>query len=208
MSDLDIDSKRSLLALTELHPDFDVVGQWAGQGPTIQSSINSVFDTVAARPSDWVKGFEVRTARAEAFTAIYTVDNELFDLATENNFDFDSLEKAALLILDSKNINKWENQAEVGKLEKSWRATKSFFNESDYTNAIEKTAESKESVKKIVEAGLVQLMPRGIDYDLLFTGITLIIVLIVILYVIRNREKFKRFLSKEKAEEVEAYELR
>ena len=79
----------------------------------------------------------------------------------------------------------------------------------NYTESARFAEKAKTNAVSVIKQGFYEPVeePAGPDYEMLITGIVIIILSIAVLYVVRNRKKLSKFVSGEQGEEEYEYEF-
>ncbi len=190
VSDLDPDTKASLLKLTEPPSEFNFIGQWAISGSGMRTVIENIYATTGARIDSLLDEFEGRIKLDLANAAIYREDEELKNL--DNSFT--SLKAAAAAMLNSDIRNLWAKQDALKELESNLSDAEKYYKRADYALAIEYADKAKKNAKAVYNGGKAEVtIPPIFSQEFIFWGVVILIALLVIVYVVQNRENLFGF---------------
>jgi len=197
--DLSIETKQQLNKTANLPDEFQKIEKWwtSAQQMQLAKTMNSIYQNAAASSSTFASHIQNRLKRQETFIVLYEED---LDLKKKTNGDYVSLRQA----FDSMNSEElkdyWLEQEGLGEFFQQWNIAESKFNKGDYDRSLEAANQAKKAAVAVHSAGLISIKP-GPDYGTLITGIALIIILLVILYVVRNRGRLAGFVGGAEEEE-------
>ncbi|MAG22377.1 MAG: hypothetical protein CL943_03700 [Candidatus Diapherotrites archaeon] len=197
-TDLSIDSKRSLNALASVPPKMIEVSGRITNTFNIREKTDEVYLSVLNQSDNFVQNLELREKRSLAWMAIYGFDEEVVEATRIQGIN--SVKEIIDLVLSEDYLYQWEDQETLGLLQEKWSKTMAYYDTGSFESARSFAGESKDYVLEVFEAGLVE-PEQPINTDLLLTGVVLLIVLIIILYVLRNRDKFAALVKMDDGEE-------
>jgi len=190
VSGLDPDTKSSLLKLSEPPSEFNYIGQWAISGSGMRTVIDAIYAATSSRIDSLLDEFDGRVKLDLANAAIYREDEELKGL--DNSFT--SLKAAAAAMLNSDIRNLWAKQDALKELESNLSNAEKYYKRADYDLAAEYAGKAKKNVKTVYNGGKAEVTASPIfSQDFLFWGVVVLIALLVIAYVVQNREKLFGF---------------
>lgn len=204
--DLSIESKRSLQNVLDPPNDFSKVGEWAYYSSDFKNSVEGVYENSLSTANDEVTAFEERLEKAAAFEVLY-IENQAIKNEFEENF---SINQAVEFILADPNISKWNAQSLISGMQSDWDTAERFFSRNDFDKAENYAKRAKNKAIEIHKQGMREEGTSegpSINTDLLFGGGLAIIILLIVLVLIRNREKFSSFLGKEVEEGEESVDV-
>lgn len=200
LSDIDFDSKSSLLNVVEPPPEFEQISKQALDSRYLELIIDEIYLTQVSRTDDLLEVFESKVRMNSAYKKIYTQDEELLQLSS----DFISLADSVAIILNNENKPYWVAQDKVQKIEVDWRALENAYNRADYELAEQHASRVKSNLKSIYRAGFVEVEPEPLlSQDLIYTLVFILIALLIIIYAARNRENLMKKFAPEQEEEEE-----
>lgn len=204
--DLDLSTKQSLTATLKFPQDLSIIGNWASYTPQLKSGISSVSGESITEADTLSKNLELRLKMEVAYAEIYSEDPKLKKGIGD---DYPNLEKTANLVLSKDYFEKWKNQELAKKFKTSWEKVTIYNNKMQYDEAIKSAKEAKQTAISIVAEGYVVIDPTPKpNYTLLIEGLAALLILVAILYAVRNRKKFSGFFNKEEGEDVQVYNFR
>jgi len=197
--DLSIETKQQLNKTANLPDEFQKIEKWwtSAQQMQLAKSMDNIYQNAAADSSDYAEHIQNRLMRQETFIALYEEDA---DLKKKTNGDYATLRQAFDSMSSEELIDHWAERDKLNEFFQQWNLAESKFNKGDYDRALEAANLAKKAAVSVHKEGLVRIEP-GPDYGTAITGIALIIILMVILYVIRNRGRLAGFVSGEEKEE-------
>jgi len=201
-SDLDIQSKQSLMNYSKLPADFQqiVIYSWFSNAETISNSVKQLLENAANDSITKTSNFLLRIKRNNVMNEIFSLDPKLEALGEQYN----TLSKAANIILNAQNRDEWEDQASLALFEEQWNKTNYFFQKEDYDTAMTFAEKAKNNAIKIINAGLKEEeKAEPINQSLLINIAIALTALLIVIIVYRNRGKI--FGKKEK-EKIDVYE--
>ncbi len=197
--DLSIETKQQLNKTANLPDEFQKIEKWwtSTQQMQLAKTMDNIYQNAAASSSTYASHVQNRLKRQETFIELYE-ENDYLKEKTGNTYStlrqaFDSMNSEELR-------DYWVEQDKLSEFIQQWGIAESKFNKGDYDRSLEAANLAKKAAVSVHSAGLVQIEP-GPDYGTLITGIALIIILLVILYVIRNRGRLAGFFGGEEQEE-------
>jgi len=152
------------------------------------------------------KNLDLRLKMEIAYSEIYADDAKLKKDIGE---DYSTLSKSANLILSKDYYDKWKNQELAKKFKASWDKVNIYYGKMQYDDAIKSAKEAKQQAISIVAEGYLVIEPKPQpNYTLLIEGLAALLVLVAILYAVRNRKKFSGFLNKDEEDDVQVYNFK
>ncbi|PIU21825.1 MAG: hypothetical protein COT15_00325 [Candidatus Diapherotrites archaeon CG08_land_8_20_14_0_20_34_12] len=204
--DLDLSTKQSLTATLKFPQDLSIIGNWASYTPQLKSGISSLLSESIKEADNVSKNLDLRLKMEIAYSEIYADDAKLKKDIGE---DYSTLSKSANLILSKDYYDKWKNQELAKKFKASWDKVNIYYGKMQYDDAIKSAKEAKQQAISIVAEGYLVIEPKPQpNYTLLIEGLAALLVLVAILYAVRNRKKFSGFLNKDEEDDVQVYNFK
>jgi len=195
---LSVDSKRSLNSLATVPQRMLEVSSRITSLLNLQETMDEAYATALSQADNFVSDLGVREKRSSAWIAIYGFDSEIVEQTQTQGID--SLNSLVGLILGDGYIYKWNEQALVLKLQENWSKATAYYENGSFDSAESFAEKSKGNALDVFNAGLSQ--PKtSINTDLLVTAAVLLIAVLIILYVLRNRDRLSSLVSHEEEEE-------
>ncbi len=199
-TDLSVETKRSLSALASEPQSMNGASSRITMAVNMEEKLGEIFTTAANQASNFSDALEIREKRSDAWRQIFGFDVEIVE--TTNMQGVDTLNSLVVnIVLVESNIYYWEEQTELQELQENWSKTIAYYENGSFDSAERFAEKSKENALKIFTAGFREEEP-GINTDLLITGAVLLIIAVIIVYVLRNRDKFESLVSAQEEEEV------
>ncbi len=207
-TDLSIESKRSLNALANVQQKMMEVSSRLNNAVNLQEKTDEAFTNVLNQNSELLQGLEVREKRSIAWLEIYGFDEEILEETSKKNLNnVDSLSELVEIVLSEQYLYQWKEQKEVLLLQESWSKAIAYYENGSFDSAESFAKASKKHAVKILKADLAEQEPM-VNTDLLVTGAVLLIIAIIIIYALKNRDKLSSLVSapEQEEEEVSLYE--
>jgi hypothetical protein len=198
--DLSIETKQLLGQTAELPGKFSDIEQWyqSAENMSLKKTMNTIFLNASSSSAEFAKEVTTMFQRDAAFRALYSEDLD-FKKKTDGNFA--SL-KEAFDKMNGEQIKEfWVDQEKLGQFSAEWDAAEDKFSRKDYERALENAKNAKKSALAVYSAGLLEPEPEGINYELLISVAVIIIFVLILLYMIKNRGKLVSFVSGSSEEE-------
>ena len=199
-TNLPIETKKSLGALANPPSrEINYLSSLANSSTTLEEQLLQAFDDALSRSQTLVENLETRIRRNTAYLILYGQDTEIID-----NTNQSTLYSLVNMILSDDYSSYWKNQEEKVFLSDNWQKAEAYFENGSFETAITFAEKSKDNALAVYSEGLEEPEPM-LDTDFLITMAVLIIILLIILYIIKNREKLTSLVSDN--EEVERFEF-
>ncbi|MFH1234962.1 MAG: hypothetical protein V1493_05115 [Candidatus Diapherotrites archaeon] len=192
--DLSMEAKQQLNQAAELPEEFSRIEQWyqSAENMSLEKTMNTIFLNASGSSAEFAKEVTAMLQRDVAFKALYSEDPD-FKKKTDGNFA--SL-KEAFDKMNGEQIKEfWADQEKLSQFSAEWAAAEDKFQRRDYERALENAKNAKKSALAVYSAGLLEPEPEGINYELLISVAVIIIFVLIILYMIKNRGKLVSFVS-------------
>jgi hypothetical protein len=197
-TELGVESKRSLNALASVPLKMIEASSRITNALNLQEKTDEAYSTAMNQSDDFVQNLAVREKRSTAWLAIYGFDNDIIEAVKLQGVN--SLQSLVELILDESYLYQWREQNTVSMLQESWSKTTAYFDNGSFDSAKQFAEKSKKQALKIFKGGFAE-PEKPINTDLLISGVVLLIVVLFILYAVRNREKLSSLIIQPESEE-------
>ena len=201
--ELDSQDKSFLIDKADPGEEFNKIGGYSITALQLEASIEAVYTNIQKNIDSYLEEFEQRLKMNEAYALIYE-DNE--SLTNKTDGAFSDLQGAADYILDEERSLQWKDRDALSTFSSYWEKTEEYFNKRDYENAIEYGAKAIKEAADVYNNGFYSDDSEPIfTEELIFNLIVLLVIAIIILYSINNKEKILAFLTggKNKEEDLE-----
>jgi hypothetical protein len=195
-TDLTIDTKTSLQNL--LAPDnqpvrLQTITTTARNGEFFIEELQKIFDTATAQRENLLANLKTRVEKNNAFSVLFGTDAELIE---RTNGAYTNVEEAVEDIFSEDKQPFWKEQNEVIELRENWKKAESFYRNGDYTLAEQHGDRSQRSIIRIFKTGFAEIeQETGPNTTLLVNGIIILVILLIVVYVARNRGKLLGIVS-------------
>lgn len=198
--DLDRETKQQLNKTADLPEEFTEIEKWynSAQNMQLKKTMENIYFNSSSASSNYAKKIGTRLKRNYTFNVLYGEDP---DLKKKTDNKYSSLKEAFDVMQGEELRDLWVEQEKLSEFFQEWKRAEAKFNLGDYDRALEAAGKAKKNAIAVYSAGLIEIDGKQIDYSTLITGVVLIIILITILYIIRNRGKLKSFISGSEEEE-------
>ncbi|MCX6801877.1 MAG: hypothetical protein NT067_02070, partial [Candidatus Diapherotrites archaeon] len=164
----------------------------------LEKTMSTIFMNASNSSADFAKQVATRLSRDLAFRALYSEDAD-FKKKTDGNFA--SL-KDAFGKMNGEQVKEfWADQEKLAQFSTEWASAEDKFSHRDYERALEYAKSAKKSALAVYSAGLSEPEQEGINYELLISVAVIIIFVLILLYLIKNRGKLVSFVSGSEQEE-------
>ncbi len=199
---LDRETKKQLNETADLPEEAMEIDKWYTSATNMQFKEN--LETIAIDSSDkstrYSELISLRLKRDLCYRFIYEENKEL-ERRTDKKFT--TLKEAYDAITDEKNRDKWKNQMELAELESNWKKMMMELKKEDYDSALDHAKKALHNVIRVYEDGFYQSEDSTrINYQLLIQATVAIIIILGIIYALRNRKKLISLVSGEEYEEI------
>ncbi len=190
---LDIDTKRSLSNLLSSPQRLQGFSSMISNAALFEEKLQEIFDNALARRDTLTANLGTRIEKNKAFQALYGTSQGLIE---KTNGDYSTLEEAVNSIFAGEFEPLWKEQNELAKLKEGWKKAQAYYNAGNYGLAVQLSASAKNSAIKIYRAGFKEPEKQtGINTGLLINGIIVLVVLLILLFALRNRKKLYSLVS-------------
>jgi hypothetical protein len=189
-----METKQQLNKAAELPEEFARIEQWyqSAENMSLEKTMKTIFLNASSSSAEFAKEVAAMLQRDVAFRALYSEDLD-FKKKTDGNFA--SL-KEAFDKMNGEQIKEfWADQEKLSQFSTEWAAAEDKFSRRDYERALENAKNAKKSALAVYSAGLLEPGPDGINYELLISVAVIIIFVLIILYLVKNRGKLVSFVS-------------
>jgi hypothetical protein len=200
-TDLSVESKRSLNTLANVPQKMMEVSSRLNNAVNLQEKTDEALTNVLNQNSELVQDLDLRENRSSAWLKIYGFDEEILEETSKKNLNnVDSLSTLIEIVLNEQYLYQWKEQKEVLLLQESWSKARAYYENGSFDSAESFANESKKHAVKIFKADLAEQEPV-VNTDLLVTGAVLLIIAIIIIYILKNRDKLSSLVSAPEQEE-------
>ncbi len=199
----ELSSQDKSFLIDKARPDeeFNKIGGYVITALQLESSIEAVYTNTQKNIDSYLDEFDQRLKMNEAYSLIYE-DNE--SLANKTNNAFSDLEEAANYILDEERSSLWKDLDSLSRFSSYWEKTEDYFNKRDYENALEYGNKAIKEAATVYNNGFYSDDTEPIfTEELIFNLIVLLVIAIIILYSVNNKEEILAFLKGDKNKEDE-----
>jgi len=195
---LAIETKQSLGALANApQREIAFVSGLSNSSANLKDSLLGSFDTALSRSQTLADDLETRIKRNNSYAVLYGQDNDIIEKTSAS-----SLEGLVGLVLSDEYQPYWKNQEELAGMRDSWQKAEAYFKNGNFETAVSFAAKTKKSALKVHEDGFTE-PDTMLDTDFLITMAVLIIILLIILYAVKNRKKLFSLVSEPEEEPLE-----
>ena len=194
LTDLPLETKQGLNSLANVPTSLQQFGSKTILAVDLEEKLKAIFNGAAANVDSLVLDLSTRVRRNNAMQALYGTDNELLEKTGQA-----SLEQLMTLLLNEDYFFIWNNQGDLANAKEDWDKAKGFYEAGSFEQSENNAASSKNYALKVYSAGTKE-PEQPFDTDLLFTGVVLLIIAVIIIYALKNREKISGLVSGEKEE--------
>ena len=192
---LPLETRQGLNSLANVPNSFQELGSIASLSVRLNEKINAIFNGAAANVDSLVLDLSTRERRNNAMQALYGADDEILEKTGQT-----SLEQLIALLLNEDYFFMWNNQEDLANAKEDWDRAKGFYEAGSFEHAENNAESSKEFALDVYAAGTKE-PEQPFDTDFLFTGVVLLIIVIIIIYALKNRDKISGLVSGEKKED-------
>ena len=191
--DFDVQTKQSLNSLIASPDRLRRIPTFNTNATLLQSRIETIYSDGLSKAPQFASGFESRIERNTAYKAMYVFNSSLFE-KTDGTLTILIDAYESLLADDQTYL--WKDQESVQSLRENWKLAEQYFADKKYSLAVESAGYAEKNAIDIYKLGIQEPEETGINVDLLINGAVLIIVLIIIIYALRNRGRLASVVSK------------
>ncbi len=194
LTDLPIETKQSLNNAATVPAELQQFRLKADNATALNERFEQIFLNAQTSLDNMLEGLTARENRNNAFQNLYGPDDELLQKTGQQ-----SLEQLVQFILLDEYVFRWKAQGGVGDMRTNWSKAETFYNNGSFAEAEEYAEKAKRDALRVYEAGLEE--GNGLNTDLLFTGIVLLIAALIALVAVKNRKKLLSLVSSKVEEE-------
>ncbi|MFH1544886.1 MAG: hypothetical protein ABIE23_02225, partial [archaeon] len=196
-SDLEPGEKQQLGILANPPGDLAKVSSLKSQGDSLGQRINEAYSKAESNKKTWVDNVGVMVKRDEAYNVLYGVDEDLYKKTGQT---YNKISDAVSEILSDALRPFWKEQERVNDLRSTWKKAENDFNQKNYKSVESYASRLKNDITIIVEGGFAEEeQPLN---EMAFTIAIGLIVLLVVIVIIKNREKIFSIAKGEEEEKV------
>ena len=199
VADLPFETKQGLNSLANIPNSFQQFSSKSDNAVYLEEKVAEVFDNAFAKVDGIASDLGTREMRNTAFQALFGRDDEILEETGEG-----SLGNLFDILLSEDYIFLWAEQGELAEAREDWEKAKAFYESGSFDQAEDYAIRAKKPALRVFAGGLAEEIPV-FDPTLLFGGAILLIVLLIVLYLIKNRDKIADLVSS-KEEEVQLHE--
>ncbi|MFA5746371.1 MAG: hypothetical protein WCX82_03350 [archaeon] len=188
----------------------NIIYSYTAAPTTLSSDIGTITDSISSTSvfyNSIISDFEKTgpTSKVEILKQILKSRQDYYNAkALLYNFDADlksTLDESINYILGEEQINLWNDSKTVSDLSQNYSQLKEQYNKGRYLESITKIKLAKNQVKKIKEAGTIQLEDQDISNYLIYGIIALIAILGIIIFI--KKSKIKKKKTKTNSKEID-----
>lgn len=201
--ELDRDTKKQLNETADLPDEAKEIDKWYTSATNMQfkENLESIYLDSSDKSTSYAEQVTLRLKRDECYRFIYEENTEL---EKKTNNELMSLDGAYRLIVDESNYDRWKERTALKELKTSWAKMLSNLEKEDYDGALENAKIAMNKAIEVYNGGFFnEDGGTEIDYNLIFQATIVIIVILMVIYAIRNRKKLVSLVSGEENEEIE-----
>lgn len=201
--ELDRDTKKQLNETADLPDEAKEIDKWHISATNMQfkENLESIYLDSSDKSTSYAEQVTLRLKRDACYRFIYEENTEL---EKKTNNELMSLDGAYKLIMDESNYDRWKERIALKELKTSWAKMLSNLKKEDYDSALENAKIALSKVIDVYNGGFFdENSGAEIDYALIFQAAVAIIVILMVIYAIRNRKKLVSLVSGEENEEIE-----
>ncbi|MDO8625478.1 MAG: hypothetical protein Q7R47_05325 [Candidatus Diapherotrites archaeon] len=190
-STLPADKKNNYIKLVDAPPALYTIGStsignWVILANESQTQVQGLY--TQAKSKDFLdtsnEGFSERNNQNKTYAALFGLDD---DFKTKTRYA--SLDTAIKDITAEDKKNTWKNQEQLQLAADNWQKAIDAYNNRQYDIATALAAKSKNNVQRVIADGLIDQTPPNPAYQNLITIAIGVVVLIILLYFLKNRGK-------------------
>ena len=195
LTNLPIETKQGLNNLANVPNSMQQFGSKVTLTIDLEESLIEIFDNASANVDTLDSGLLTREKRNKAYQKLFGRDSEILEETGQN-----SLSQLMDVLLSDDYYFSWKNQNDLQRAKEDWEKANAFYNSGSFTQAEQFAAKAKNPAISTYALGLEEEKP-AFDSDLLFGGVVLLIVAVIIIYALKNKEKLLELVSGTKEEE-------
>ena len=201
LTEIPLSTRKFITSVSAVPLRFSRINVLAINAAQREEKINEIYNTAVSKTEVYQGNLETRTKKNSVYNSVYAVDT---DLSEETGFT--SLSQGVETILHEDNRYLYAEDVKVIELETRWNTLNSYLRTKKYDLAESIIPEIRNYVISIYNAGVKK--DDEIDTSLLFYVGAGLLIIIAIIYVIRNRSKFVSLMRlDENTDEKEEVEL-
>ncbi|MDD5162679.1 MAG: hypothetical protein PHD95_00550 [Candidatus ainarchaeum sp.] len=186
---LPIETKKSLGSLANPPSEMAYLSSISASSTNLQESLSNAFDDAIAHSQTLADSLETRIKRNSAYQVFYGQDNAIIDKT-----GYPTLSKLVEYVLAEENADYWKNSEQVPALRENWQKATAYFNNGNFESASGFAVKAKTNALAIYQEGFQEETP-SVNIDLIITAGVIIIALLILILVLRNRKKFASLVS-------------
>jgi len=196
---LPLETKQGLNSLANVPNSLKQFGTKADIAIDLEEQIIGIFNSSQSNVNSLTADLLTREKKNVAFQAMYSRDEDILD-KTEHS----SLSQLMDTLLADEYFFRWKKQGDLQQANENWGKAVTFYENGSFQQAGQYALRAKQDAINTFEEGLVEQDPL-IDTDLIFTGVVLLIVAVIIIYALKNRDKLSGLVSPQE-DEVKVYD--
>lgn len=201
LTEISISTRKFITSVSAVPIRFSRINVLAINAVQREEKINEIYNTAVSKTEVFQGNLETRIKKNNVNNSVYGVDIELSE-----ETGLTSLSQGVETILHEDNRYLWAEDIKVSGLETRWNTLNSYLRTKKYTLAESIIPEIRDNVISIYTAGIK--IDDEIDTSLLFYVGAGLLIIIAVIYVIRNRSKFVSLMRlDENTDEREEVEL-
>jgi len=195
LTNLPLETKQGLNSLANVPTSLQQFGSKMTLAVDLEEKLEAIFNGAAANVDSLVLDLSTRERRNNAMQALFGTDAEILEKTGQA-----SLEQLITLLLNEDYFFMWNNQEDLANAKGDWDKAKGFYEAGSFEQAEKNAESSKKYALEVYSAGTKE-PEQPFDTDLLFTGVVLLIIAVIIIYALKNRDKISGLVSGEKGED-------
>ncbi|MFH1239595.1 MAG: hypothetical protein V1672_00050 [Candidatus Diapherotrites archaeon] len=201
LTQIPLSTRKFITSVSAVPSRFSRINVLAINATQRDEKINEIYNTAVSKTEVYQGNLGTRIKKNNVYNSVYGVDTELSE-----ETGFTSLSQGVETILHEYNRYLWAEDVKVIELETRWNTLNSYLGTKKYDLSESIIPDIKESVILIYKAGVKE--DDEVDTTLLFYVGAGLLIIIAVIYVIRNRGKFASLMRlDEKTDERDEVEL-
>ncbi len=199
-TDLDSATKLQMNRTISVSDNFAFVSSLNQSAVQLDSSLNQIKSKASKDTDTFLDVFSSREKKNEIAHFLFYPRQEIYD---KTDGQFDSLHLLVANILDESVSAYWKDQESLAELGDNWRNATRLYSEAKYELAMDYGNKASKNALAVYSAGFQDYEGNSINEALLVTGLAFLIIILIIIYAVRNRDKIFSVTKGGEEEDVE-----
>jgi len=199
-TDLDSATKLNMNRTISVSDNFAFVSSLNQSALQLDSSLNQIKSKASKDTDTFLDVLSSREKKNEIAHFLFLPKQEIYD---KTDGQFDELDMLVASVLDESTSAYWKDQESLAELEDNWRKATRLYSEAKYELAMNYGNKALKNALAVYSAGFHDFEDNSINEELLVIGMAFLIILLIIIYAVKNRDRIFSVTKGGEEEDVE-----